>query len=91
MNVDPGERAGLAAAILRAGHRCVECGEPLGAPVWDSGDWIPESFHRSWCPVLSAGPAMLLEWLDIWDDLHRVGYAADYGFPVARFAAASHE
>jgi hypothetical protein len=37
------------------------------------------------CPVLSDGPAMLLEWLDIWNALYDVGYAGDYNEPVPMF------
>jgi hypothetical protein len=83
-----GARAELAAAILRAGHRCIECGEPLGAPCWDEGEWIPNSRHGLLCPVLAGGQAMQLEYRDIVDALHRAGYGADYGEPVPVFSAA---
>lgn len=84
-----GVRAELAAAILRANHRCIECSEPLGAPCWDAGEWIPESFHWPWCPVLSDLCAARREYDDIVDALARAGYGvADYAEPVPRFADA---
>lgn len=91
MTPAPGERAELAAAILRANHRCIECSEPLGAPCWDAGQWIPESFHQPWCPVV-CGPSNVaaeLEVEDIRDALRRAGYGmSDYGEPVPAFSAA---
>lgn len=81
-------RTALANAILRAGHCCIECGEPLSAPVWDEGEWIPDSVHWPWCPVLAGGEALVREWYDIVDALHRAGYGCDYGDPVPAFSSA---
>lgn len=80
------QRIKLADAIFRAEHVCRICDEPLGAPVWDEGEWIPDSGHLTWCPVLvPASDAMIREWLNIWDSLHAVGYAGDYCEPIPKF------
>ncbi len=80
----------LADAIRRANHHCVECGEALGGPVLDKGEWLPDSRHRPWCPALiAASDAMLREWLDVIDALHRAGYGADYGNAVPVFSGAA--
>jgi hypothetical protein len=84
------DRERLAAAIAKANHTCQDCGVPLGGPVLDENEWIPDSRHLRTCPALVGGSdSMIAAYLDVLDALHAAGYGADYGGSVPVFSSSA--